>query len=496
MAPGKVILVGAGPGDAGLITVRGREVLRAADVVVYDRLANPALLAECRGDAVLVYAGKGAGGMKQAEINQALVEYARQGHVVCRLKGGDPFLFGRGGEEASYLVENGIAFEVVPGVTSAVAVPAYAGIPVTDRRLASTVAIASGHPAEGAEDAHPKWQELNGAETLVVLMGVGALRELTTQLLAAGRRADDPAAVIERGATAQQRTVVGTLGDIAQAAETAGIAAPAILVVGPVVNLRQTLAWVESKPLWGMRVLVTRPAGQAEPLAATLREAGAEVIECPYVEARPLPTDAAALRLLESAYEWILFVSANGASAAAALRAAGRDVRAFPAGRIGAVGPATAAAVEAAGLRVDFVPTRYTVADLGAELPGPLQGKLVLLPGRAEVNPRLQRVLADRGAELRVWPVYETVTPQPRVPLRELAEAGIDVVTLTSPSAAQGFVALGGQEAAGDAAVACIGPPTAQAARDLGLAVAVVAETHTADGLAQAVIKFAQGRRV
>jgi uroporphyrinogen III methyltransferase/synthase len=495
MSMGKVILVGAGPGDLGLMTVHGLEVLRAADVVVYDRLANPALLGEVRKDARLIYAGKGPGGMKQGQINAALVEQAQAGHVVCRLKGGDPFLFGRGGEEASYLVAHGVPFEVVPGVTSAIAVPAYAGIPVTDRRLASTVAMASGHPAEDGDGSTPRWRELNGAETLVVLMGIGALSEVTGDLLAAGRDPEQPAAVIERGTTPRQRIIVGNLRTIAGDAEAAGVRPPAILVVGRVVGLRETLSWVERKPLWGLRVLVTRPAEQARPLSVALRDAGAEAIEFPCIEARPLPPDARALAALERAYEWVLFVSANGADAAAAtLRAAGRDSRAFPAGRMGAVGPATAAAVEAVGLRVDFIPSCYTVAALAAELPGELTGKAVLLPGRAEVNPRLRAGLEERGAEAVPWPVYETVTPRPTVPLADVVGDGVDVVTLTSPSAAGGFVELGGREAAPDAVVACIGPPTAEAARQAGLEVAVVAEKHTVDGLVAAMIEHAKGK--
>jgi len=495
MSVGKVILVGAGPGDLGLITVRALEVLRTADAVVYDRLANPALLGECRKDAKLIYAGKGPGGMKQPEIDATLVELARAGHTVCRLKGGDPFLFGRGGEEASHLVANGVPFEVVPGVTSAIAVPAYAGIPVTDRRFASTVAMASGHPAEDEAEERPRWNELTGADTLVVLMGVGALREVTGELIAAGRDPQEPAAVIERGTTPGQRTVVARLCDIADATEAAGVRPPAILVAGGVVGLRDTLAWAERKPLWGVRALVTRPAGQAEPLSAALRDAGAEAVEFPCIEMRPLPPDAGVLTSLERPYEWILFVSANGArAAAAALRATGRDSRAFPPGRIAAVGPGTAAAVEGAGLRVDFMPSRYTVAALAEELPGDLAGKAVLLPGRAQVNPRLRDGLTQRGADISVWPVYDIGTPQPVVPLAEIVGSGVDLVTLTSPSAAGGFAELGGKEAAAGARIACIGPPTAEAAQGVGLNVDIVAEEHTAAGLVDAIIKHAKGR--
>jgi len=502
---GKVILVGAGPGDPGLITARGLEVLRSADAVVYDRLASPDLLAHCRADAELIYVGKGPGGMKQSEINALLVEQARAGRTVCRLKGGDPFLFGRGGEEASYLVANGIAFEIVPGVTSAIAVPAYAGIPVTDRRFASVVAMVTGHAAEDEPDKALPWSELAGADTIVALMGVANLRQIAADLLAAGRAPQLPAAVIEQGTTPRQRTVVAPLERIADEAQAAGIAPPAILVVGRVAGLRKELAWVERKPLWGMRVLVTRPAGQAEALSRLLRDTGAQAVEFPCIEVRPLPPDEDALR---QAYDWILFVSANGVSAAATnLRAAGRDWRSLPAGRIGVVGPRTAAAVEAAGFNVAFVPTRYTVEALASELPEPVQGAAILLPGREQINPALREGLIRRGARLTPWPVYEIVTPatprsseasslrstrQPRVALAELAQPGLDIVTLTSASAARGFVELGGAQIAGDAVVACIGPPTADTARSLGLNVQIVAEEHTVRGLVAAIVNWAQ----
>ncbi|UCH35812.1 MAG: uroporphyrinogen-III C-methyltransferase [Armatimonadota bacterium] len=490
MSEGKVYLVGAGPGDPGLITVRGMEILRTADVVVYDRLANPALLAQCRAGAKLIYVGKGPGGIKQAEINDVLVEEARAGHVVCRLKGGDPFLFGRGGEEASYLVANGISFEVVPGVTSAIAVPAYAGIPVTDRRLASVVAMVSGHPAEDGPGSGPRWSELGGADTIVTLMGVGSLPETVAELLAAGRSPDTPSAVIQQGTTAEQRTIVSPLKRIAQEVAAAGIEPPAIMVVGRVVGLREELAWVERKPLWGLRVLVTRPGHQAEALSRALRDAGAEPVEFPCMKISHLAPTEEGLHALDRSYEWILFVSSNGVSSVAAyLRAAGRDWRAMPAGRIGAVGPGTAAALDAASLRVDFMPSRYTVAALASELPGPLDGKAVLLPGRAVVNPRLGEGLAERGAEVTAWGVYEIVTPEPQTPLAEIVGPRLDIVTLTSGSAARGFVQLGGREAVGNAAVACIGPPTAEAAKGLGLRVDVVAEEHTVRGLVEAIVK-------
>jgi len=494
-APGKVILVGAGPGDAGLITVRGLEVLRAADVVVYDRLANPDLLTQCRKDARLIYVGKGPGGMKQREINALLVEQARAGHTVCRLKGGDPFLFGRGGEEASHLAANGIPYEIVPGVTSAIAVPAYAGIPITDRRLASTVVMVSGHPAEDEPDKRLPWRELSGADTIVALMGVANLREIAGELLDAGRDPDLPAAVIEQGATPRQRTIVASLSRIADEAETAGIGPPAVLVVGRVVDLRRELAWVERKPLWGLRLLVTRPGGQAEALSRMLRDAGAEPVQFPCIEVRLLPPDAQGLAALGIPHDWILFVSANAVNAAAAyLRAAQRDWRALPAGRIGVVGPGTAASLEAFGFAADFMPSRYTVSALAEELPGPLEGKRILLPGRREVNASLRDGLTQRGARLTVWPIYEIVTPQPTAALADLAQPRLDVVTLTSSSAAKGFVELGGAGVVREALIACIGPPTADTARGLGLKVGIVAEEHTVRGLVAAIIKHRQGQ--
>ncbi|HWP34573.1 MAG TPA: uroporphyrinogen-III C-methyltransferase, partial [Thermodesulfobacteriota bacterium] len=364
-APGTVYLIGAGPGDPGLLTLRGAECLARADVVVYDYLASPLLLRHAREDAERVYVGKRGGGERteQAAITALLIERARAGRTVARLKGGDPFIFGRGGEEAEALAAAGIPFEIVPGVTSAIAAPAYAGIPLTHRELASSVAFVTGHedPAKAAPAVD--WARLaTGADTLVLLMGVRTLPDVVARLLAHGRPPATPVAVIRWGTTPEQETVVGTLADIVARVEARGLAPPALAVVGEVVRLRERLAWFEAKPLFGRRIVVTRAREQASELARTLRELGALPIECPTIALEPPESwaalDAALDRLGE--YDWVVFTSASGVRFfLERLRTRGRDVRALGRARICAIGPATAEAVAALGLAVDAVPAEY-----------------------------------------------------------------------------------------------------------------------------------------
>ncbi len=371
---GTVYLVGAGPGDPELITVAGLAALRRADVVVYDRLAPPALLREAKPEALLIDAGKAAGAhtLSQEAINTLLIEHARAGRTVVRLKGGDPFLFGRGGEEALALRRAGIPFRVVPGVTSAIAAPACAGIPVTHRGVAGSVLIATGHEAADGPGASYDWAALaRAADTLVFLMGVERLPTIVERLLAAGRPAEQPAALIRWGSTPEQEVVTATLGTIAARARERGIRPPAALVVGEVVRLREELAWLEELPLFGARVLVTRAREQASGLAARLRALGAVPLEFPAIACAPLedpaPLDAALATLPEQ--DWVVFTSQNGVTAAwERLTALGRDARAFGAAKVCAIGPATAAALAARGIRADLVPETFTTAGVLAAL--------------------------------------------------------------------------------------------------------------------------------
>ena len=360
---GRVSLVGAGPGDPGLITVAGRERLRRADVVVYDRLAHPALVAEAPADAERIYVGKASAdhAVPQEEIGRLLVDRARAGKRVVRLKGGDPFVFGRGGEEADDLVAAGVEFDVVPGITSAIAVPAYAGIPITHRDAASSFAVVTGHEAPGKPASRIDWAALaTGVDTLVFLMGRRALAEIAAQLIAEGRDPATPAAAIEWGTTPRQRTVAAPLAELADAAEVAALSPPTVIVVGDVVALRERLRWYDDRPLFGKRVLVTRTRAQAGKLSSALWDAGAEPIEFPAIEIVPrdlAPAVAAATRLAAGHYDWAVFTSANGVAAFwRATEAAGFDARAFGGVRLAAIGPATVDALAAHGLRTDVAP--------------------------------------------------------------------------------------------------------------------------------------------
>lgn len=495
---GRVTLVGAGPGDPGLITLRGVEALREAEVVVYDYLASPELLQHAPEAAERIYVGKRAGchAMAQGEINALLVRLGQEGKRVVRLKGGDPFLFGRGGEEAEALAAAGVPFEVVPGVTSAIAVPAYAGIPVTHRGVASSLAIVTGHEDPRKRESAIDWEGLARIDTIVFLMGVANLAQIAAELAAHGRPEDTPAAVIQWGTLGMQRTVTGTLADIAARVREAGLTSPAVTVVGGVVHLRERLRWFERRPLLGLRVLVTRARQQASRLAEGLRALGADPVECAVIETAP-PLDWGALDGAIAAlgrYRWVVFTSANGVEVFfARLALAGRDARALAAARIAAIGPATAEALNTHGVRADLVPAEY-VAEALAEAMGEVQGQRVLLPRADIARPALAARLRAAGAEVDEVVAYRTVRPEGlEARLRE-ALAGANVVAFTSSSTVRNLVeALGHGEAAqalAGVAVACIGPVTAQTARELGLEPAVVAEEYTIEGLLEALVRW------
>jgi uroporphyrinogen III methyltransferase/synthase len=498
---GTVYLVGAGPGDPGLMTLRGLQVLQAADVVVYDRLANDVLLTETRDDARLIYVGKEAGrhALSQEEINQRLADEAAAGHSVCRLKGGDPYLFGRGGEEAAHLADRGIPFVVVPGISSAVAVPAYAGIPVTDRRFASSIAIATGHKASDKGQDAVRWAQLaTAADTLVVLMGIGNLEAIVSDLLGAGRDGATPAAVVRWGTTGMQQTAASDLAHIVDEVKRSKLRPPAILIVGDVVTLRDSLSWFEGRPLSGLRVLVTRPRHQASALAELLREEGAEPVVCSLIRIEGIEADVGRLKsLVETRWDWVLFTSANAIPRfGEQLQAAGLDWRALAGARLGAIGPGTRGALKEIGLRVDFTPSRAVAESLAEELPGASPGTRVLIPRAAAARKTIVELLKARGALVEEVPVYRTVGDE-RSSSRVgelLRDNAVDVVTFTSSSAVRVMVDAVGAEALQEAPIACIGPVTAQAARESGIEVAVEAGEHTIPGLVAALKAYMSTR--
>ena len=494
---GKVYIIGAGPGDPGLITLRGAACIREADVIIYDHLVSPEILFHAGEKALRIYAGKQGGDhtLSQEEINRRLVEEAGQGNIVARLKGGDPFIFGRGGEEAEVLREAGIPFEIIPGVTSAVAVPAYAGIPLTHRDHTSTVAFVTGHedPTKGKSDID--WEALAGIGTLVFLMGVKNLPAIAENLIRCGKPAETPAALIRRGTTPDQETLTGTLADIAGRAAERGFAPPAILVVGGVVGLRETMNWFETKPLFGRGIVVTRPEAQAEGLSELLRTQGARVIPFPVIRiAEPEswgPLDQA-LDELET-YSWIVFTSANGVSSFfRRLRERGRDIRELKGIRIATIGPATAAAVGARGIRVDLVPEEFISEGIVRAFAGAdLRGCRVLLPRAEEARDVIPEGLAEMGAKVDVVTAYRTVRSD-----REAAEIlslldgeKVDVITFTSPSTVAHFLGIMGSgfRLPTRVRIACIGPVTAAAVRNAGLTVDILQERYTIPGLVDAI---------
>ena len=498
-----IYLVGSGPGDPGLFTVKGVRCLKKADVVVYDRLAPEALLEYAKPEAERIYVGKKPGNpsMSQEEINALLVELGQAGKTVVRLKGGDPYIFGRGGEEALDLLEAGIPFEVVPGITSGVAAPAYAGIPVTHRGVSTSVAFITGHedPTKGRQDVD--WSRLaNAADTLVMYMGIGRLGQISGELISAGRDPGTPAACVRWGTIADQQTVSGTLGDIAEKVAEAGLKPPAITVVGDVVSLREAgLDWFEQRPLFGRRIVVTRARAQAGELSAMLKDLGAQVLEFPTIEIQP-PQDFApldeAIRELDS-FDWLVFTSVNGIDAfLERLAHHDLDVRAVPrALKIAAIGPATAERIGATSLRVDVVPNEYRAESLLEEISeDSLSGKRVLIPRAKVAREVLPEKLREAGAEVVVPPAYESVPiDEGKDALAESLNSGeVDCVTFTASSTVENFVRAFGAEEAGrlleETRVACIGPITADTARGYGLRVDAEAEEYTMPGLVEAVV--------
>ena len=498
---GIVFLVGAGPGDPDLITVKGVDCIKRADVVVYDYLASPALLAYATTDAEMIYVGKKGGDhtLPQEGINALIIEKAKAGKIVARLKGGDPFIFGRGGEEAEELVAAGIPFEIVPGVTAAIGASAFAGIPLTHRDYTSNVAFITGHEDPTKPSSSIDWQALaTGIGTLVFFMGVKNLPSIVDNLITHGRPAQTPVAVIRWGTTPRQRTVTATLDTIVDTVREAGIKAPAIIIVGDVVSLRERLQWFERRPLLGRRIVVTRARQQASDLVHKLAEAGAECIQCPTIKVAPpsdwTPLDQA-IQTLDQ-YAWIVFTSVNGVDYFfQRLSDKGMDVRALGHIKTACIGPATADRLRSWGLFSDIIPKNYRAESVvEAFATTPIKGLKVLLPRAMEARSVLPEELTRMGAMVSEVTAYEThqVADAADSMIEGLEAGTIDMVTFTSSSTVKNFHRLLPKDRI-DAlmktvTVASIGPITSQTARDLGFHVAIEAQSYTIPGLVQAII--------
>ena len=499
MKQGIVYLVGAGPGDYKLISVKAKEYIEAADVIVYDRLADSRLLAWAREDAEMIYVGKASSQhtMKQEDINQLLVDKCAAGKTVVRLKGGDPFVFGRGGEEALALVDRQLPFEVVPGITSAISVPAYAGIPVTHRAVATSFAVVTGHEDPLKGESNMRWDKLStGVDTLVFLMGVENLPHITAQLIANGRPADTPAAVIRWGTKPEQEVLVTTVGAAAEAVAKAGLKPPAIFIVGEVVNLREQLAWFDTKPLFGQTVLVTRAREQASVLTELLEERGARCIEVPAIKMIDpesfAPLDGAIVSL--DSYDWIIFTSTNGVdSFFRRLHHAGSDSRALAKAKVAAIGAQTAAQLEKFGIRADIIPLEFRAEGIVNALNGQIvPGMKILIPRAVVARDVLPVKLTELGATVTVAPAYRTVageTDGKRI-AGKLAMGEISLVTFTSSSTVTNLLELlgeGGAELICKAKVACIGPITAATCVEHGIRPDVIADEYTISGMVEAI---------
>jgi uroporphyrinogen III methyltransferase/synthase len=477
----KVYLIGAGPGDPGLLTIKGREALSKADVIVYDYLANAVFLNFARKDAEILYVGKKGGEhtLPQEEINQLIVNKAKEGKTVARLKGGDPYMFGRGGEEAEELVDAGIPFEVVPGVTSAIAASAYAGIPLTHRSYASSVTFATGHEDPTKPESAHNWEALaKSASTLVFFMGMKNLPEISAKLIAAGMPPRTPAAIIRWGTTPRHKSLVGTLKSLPADAARHGFGAPGLIIVGKVVSMRNKLDWFEKKPLLGKGVVVTRAREQASEMAALLADHGANVIQFPTIEVHPLEDYSEVRKTLGyiSSYDWVAFTSVNGvAHFFGQMRAIGVDARALAGCKVAAIGQATAGALMKRGIKADFVPERFVAesAVQGLTALG-VSGKRILIPRAKVARDVLPDQLRAAGASVDVLAIYETKPSKAgREEVLEMLRNGeIQCITFGSSSTVENFIDLIPAcklKEYPDLKFACIGPITAKTLEKYGL---------------------------
>jgi len=506
MKQGKVYIVGAGPGDIGLLTLKGLRCLQKADVIVYDFHINPQILNYVKHDAEFVYAGKRGGHheMAQDEINRVLVDRARGGKLVCRLKGGDPFVFGRGGEEAEVLSQEGIAFEIVPGVSSVVAVPAYAGIPLTHRRFASAFAVVTGSEAETKSESSTYWSGLARAhDTLVFLMGVKNIETIAGKLMEHGRAGSTPAALIRWGTRPEQRTVVAPLSEIADKVRDSSIRPPAIMVVGEVVSLRQALRWYEDKPLFGHRVLITREYTQEyEPL----EELGAEIFEFPTLRIAPPQSFSDVDRAIEalSTYHWLVITSGNAFDCfMGRLLEKEKDIRDLKGMKICAVGSRTAQTLARFGVRVDMVPDEFSAEGLveafRAERPEGLKGLSFLLPRAEKARDLFPEQVRSLGGSIDTPTVYRATRPEKHAKRlqRFMAEGRISLATFTSGATFNNFLAMVGDGHAllKDVTLAVIGPVTKKAVEKAGLKVHIMPSTATISAMVEEIIAWASRKR-
>lgn len=501
-----VYLVGAGPGDPGLITLKGKNCIQIADVVIYDYLAAPGLLKYARKEAELIYVGKKGGDhtLSQEGINALLVKKAEEGNVITRLKGGDPFIFGRGGEEAETLIDNDIAFEIVPGVTSAVAAPAYAGIPLTHRKHTATVAFVTGHEDPNKNESNIDWAALaKGIGTLVFFMGIKNLGHIVSELTRHGKPKETPVAIVRWGTTPIQQTVTGTLNNILEVAQKAAIKPPALVVVGSVVDLREQMKWFEKRPLLGKRIVVTRARAQASDLVNRLESLGAHCMECPTIQTAPPdnwgPVDQAIDDL--GGYDWLIFTSVNGvAYFFERLFEKGRDVRALGNIKTAAIGPATAEKLLSFGIKSDIIPKTYRAESIIEAFSNQsVNGVKILLPRAKEARSVLPVELARMGAQVNEVTAYQTLAVNEYA--EELKTAllnnEIDMVTFTSSSTAGNFKRLlpedQFQKLMQSVKIASIGPITSETATKLGFQISIEAEAYTIDGLCQAILDHYHG---
>lgn len=506
MKKGKVYLIGAGPGDPGLITLKGIDCIKESDVIVYDYLTNEKFLTYAKPGATAIYVGKKGGEhtLPQEQINELLITKAKEDKIVARLKGGDPFVFGRGGEEAEALVSAGISFEVVPGVSSGIAVPAYAGIPLSHRDYTSTVAFITGRRDPTKIETSIAWDKLaTGAGTLVFMMGVRTLPEIVENLIKYGRDPKTPVAVIRWGTRVDQETLVGTLDGIVHLAKERDLLPPALTIVGDVVRLRDKLNWFEKKPLFGKRIMITRAREQAKEFAQLLESCGAEVIQFPTIEVVPprswKEADNAIKKL--SGFDWLIFTSVNGVRFfTERLRKNKKDLRALEGIRICAIGPRTAEEIERLGISPDFVPAEYRAEAILRGLKR-VKGARVLIPRAKVAREILPEELIKKGAKVKVVPVYRNVKPKADLQkvMALLSEGKISTITFTSSSTVKNFVELLEGEnylkVLDRVRIACIGPVTAKTAEELGIKTHIMPKKYTIPALTEAIVEYWAGSK-
>lgn len=501
----KVYLVGAGPGDTGLLTLKGKSCIEKADVIVYDYLSADELLKYARKDAELIYAGKKGGDhtLTQTQINALLVEKAKLGHMVTRLKGGDPFIFGRGGEEIEALLEEGLSFEVVPGVTSAIAAPAYAGIPLTHRKFTSTVTFITGHEDPTKKDSSINWKALaENSGTLVFLMGVKNLPNIVTQLQENGMDADTPAALVRWGTTTRQQAVTGTLETITDNVRAAGLKAPCIIVVGDVISLREKMKWFENRPLFGKKVVVTRARAQASDMISRLTELGAQCLEYPVIKTVPPQNFSLLDTAIDSldTYDWIIFTSVNGVEFFFnRLLDKGKDARNLGGLKTACIGPVTADRLKSYGINTDILPESYRAESIIAAFKNEaVSGNRMLLPRAAEARPILPEELSKMGAMIDEIAAYHTVNDTENADrlIQQLEQGTIDLITFTSSSTVTNFKGLipenRFESLLKNVIIASIGPITSETAEKNGFPVHVEAESYTIDGLCEKIVTYYQ----